>query len=80
MFRMSLLPPKTPADITATLRKAFNETWTDRAFLADYTRVMQTQPVLVTGDEGQKILADIGAVPKPIKDFLLDYSNRLTSK
>jgi hypothetical protein len=80
MFRMALLPPKTPADITATLRKAFNEMWTDRAFLADYTRVMQTQPVLVTGDEGQKILADIGAVPKPIKDFLLDYSNRLTSK
>jgi tripartite-type tricarboxylate transporter receptor subunit TctC len=80
MFRMVLLPPKTPADTTATLRKAFNEMWTDRAFLADYTRVMQTQPALVTGDEGQKILADIGAVPKPIKDFLLDYSNRLTSK
>jgi hypothetical protein len=41
---------------------------------------MQTEPVLVAGDVGQKTLAQIGAVPKPIKDFLADYSTRLTSK
>jgi tripartite-type tricarboxylate transporter receptor subunit TctC len=80
MFRMVLLPPKTPADITATMRKSFNEMWTDPAFLADYTRVMKTQPVMVSGDAGQKILADIGATPKEIRDFLLDYSTRMTSK
>lgn len=80
MFRMVLLPPKTPADTTATLRKAFDEMWTDHAFLADYTRVMHTEPALVSGAAGQKILAEIGAMPKPIKDFLADYSNRLTSK
>jgi hypothetical protein len=80
MFRMALLPPKTPSDITATMRKAFNEMWTDRAFLADYTRVMKAEPVLIAGDAGQKTLADIGTVPKEIKDFLLDYSTRMTSK
>jgi hypothetical protein len=80
MFRMVLLPPKTPSDITATMRKAFNEMWTDRAFLADYTRVMKAEPVLIAGDVGQKTLADIGAVPKEIKDFLIDYSTRMTSK
>ena len=50
------------------------------AFLADYARVMKTEPVLVSGDEGQKLLAAIGTVPKPIKDFLIDYSTRMTSK
>jgi hypothetical protein len=80
MFRMALLPPKTPADTVATMRKAFQDMWTDRAFLADYARVMKTEPVLISGDDGQKLLADIGAVPKPIKDFLVDYSTRMTSK
>jgi len=41
---------------------------------------MKTEPVLVSGDEGQKLLAAIGTVPKPIKDFLIDYSTRMTSK
>lgn len=80
MFRMALLPPKTPADTTAVMRKAFQELWSDRAFLADYSRVMKTEPILVAGEQGQKILAEIGAVPKPVKDFLVDYSTRLTSK
>jgi hypothetical protein len=80
MFRMALLPPKTPADTVTIMRKAFQEMWTDRAFLADYARVMKTEPVLVAGDAGQKLLAEIGTVPKEIKDFLVDYSTRLTSK
>ena len=80
MFRMALLPPKTPADTVATMRKAFQEMWTDKAFLADYARVMKTEPVLISGDAGQKLLTEIGTVPQPIKDFLVDYSNRLTSK
>jgi tripartite-type tricarboxylate transporter receptor subunit TctC len=80
MFRMALLPPKTPGDVTAVMRKAFQEMWTDRAFLADYARVMHTEPVQVSGEEGQKTLAEIGNVPPQIKDFLVDYSTRLTSK
>ena len=80
MFRMALLPPKTPADTVAIMRKAFQEMWTDRAFLADYARVMKTEPVLIRGEDGQKLLAEIGTVPKPVKDFLVDYSTRMTSK
>jgi tripartite-type tricarboxylate transporter receptor subunit TctC len=80
MFRMALLPPKTPASTVAVMRKAFQEMWADRAFLADYARVMKTEPVLISGAEGQILLAEIGTVPKPIKDFLVDYSTRMTSK
>ena len=80
MFRMALLPPKTPASTVAVMRKAFQEMWADRAFLADYARVMKTEPVLISGAEGQMLLAEIGTVPKPIKDFLVEYSTRMTSK
>jgi hypothetical protein len=80
MFRMVLLPPKTPADITAMMRVAFKEMWADPAFLADYTRVMKTQPVLVSGDEGQKILAGIAGIGPQIKDFLVGYTDRLGGK
>jgi hypothetical protein len=80
MFRMVLLPPKTPAATVAIMRQAFEEMWTDRAFLSDYARVMKAEPVLIPGAQGQMLLAEIGTVPKPIKDFLVDYSTRMTSK
>jgi hypothetical protein len=80
MFRMALLPPKTPAAIATMMRSAFNEMWADRAFLADYARVMKTEPVLVSGDDGQKILAGLAGIRPEITKFLVDYSNRLTSK
>ena len=80
MFRMVLLPPKTPAGVTAAMRKAFKDLWADQAFLADYARVMKTEPVLVTGEDGQKILAGLGGIRPQIKQFLTDYTNRLGGK
>ena len=39
------------------LRTAFAEMWKDPQFLADYSKVIKTEPILVTGQEGQEILA-----------------------
>jgi hypothetical protein len=80
MFRMALLPPKSPDDITSTMRTAFDELWRDPQFLADYSRVESSEPILVSGSDGQKILADLGKIRPEIKTFLIDYTNRLGGK
>lgn len=78
MFRVALLPPKTADETVAIMRSAFTALWTDRQFLADYSKVIKTEPILVSGDEGQKVLAQIGSVRREVKDFLVDYIARLT--
>jgi hypothetical protein len=74
------MPPKAPADVVAAMRAAFTEMWNDKTFLADYTRVLAIQPVMVPGDECQTILTDLAKVPRPIKDFLVNYTNHITEK
>ncbi len=78
MFRVAMMPPKASEEALAVMRTAFNELWKDRRFLADYARAVKTEPPLVSGSEGQAILARLGSVPREVKDFLVDYTQRLT--
>ncbi len=80
MFRVAAMPPKSPADVVATMRAAFDELWQDQDFLAGYAKVLATKPIMVSGADGQGILADLGKVPRQIKDFLIAYTNRVTEK
>jgi len=80
MFRVAAMPPKVPGDVVATMRAAFVEMWKDQVFLNDYARVLAVKPIMVPGDEGQAILTDVGKVPRKIKDFLVDYTTRITGK
>jgi hypothetical protein len=80
MFRVAVLPPKSPDDVVTAMRSAFDDLWKDQAFLTDYVRVLATQPIMVSGSEGQAILVGLGTVPRQIKDFLIDYTNRVTGK
>ncbi len=80
MFRMILMPPKTPDDVLSTMRSAFGELWQDRQFLADYSRVEASEPILVSGSDGQKILEQLGKVSPKMKSFLIDYIDRMTAK
>jgi tripartite-type tricarboxylate transporter receptor subunit TctC len=80
MFRVAMMPPKTPDDTVAVMRTAFSDLWQDPQFLADYSKVEASEPILVSGREGQKILAALGKIRPEIKDFLIDYSNRMTAK
>jgi len=72
-------PPKASPEAVATLRAAFAEMWKDPQFLADYSRIIRTEPILVSGAEGQEILADLGKVPKEFKDYLVALTGRMTS-
>jgi hypothetical protein len=62
------------------MRTAFDELWKDQDFLADYARVLATRPIMVSGAEGQNILVGLSKVPRQTKDFLIDYTNRVTEK
>ena len=80
MFRVAAMPPKTPADIVTLMRTAFNDLWKDQQFLADYARVLATEPIMVSGSEAQVILANAGKIRPEIKKYLIDYTNRVTEK
>jgi tripartite-type tricarboxylate transporter receptor subunit TctC len=77
MFRTALMPPKTPSEAVAAMRTAFVELWKDRGFIRDYANVVETEPILLTGEEAQDIVAALGGVTPGIRAFLVDYSNRL---
>ena len=49
----------------------------DRAFIRDYANIVKTEPILLTGEEAQDIVAALAKVKPEIKAFLVDYSNRL---
>jgi hypothetical protein len=80
MYRVAVLPPKSPDNIAAAMRTAFDDLWKDEDFLKDYSRVLATRPIMVSGAEGQSILAGLGQVPRKVKDFLVDYTNHVTDK
>jgi tripartite-type tricarboxylate transporter receptor subunit TctC len=77
MFRTALMPPKTTGEPVAVMRSAFVGMWKDPAFIRDYSNIVKTEPILVSGEEAQDIVAALGKVKPEIKAFLVDYSNRL---
>jgi tripartite-type tricarboxylate transporter receptor subunit TctC len=80
MFRVAVLPPKSTQEAVTVMRAAFDDLWKDQDFLKDYERVLATQPLMVSGSDGQQILVDLGKVPPKIKHFLVDYTTRVTEK
>ena len=80
MYRVVVLPPKSPDNVVTAMRTAFDDLWKDETFLSDYSRVLAMRPIMVSGAEGQGILGGLGQVPRKVKDFLVDYTNRVTDK
>jgi hypothetical protein len=80
MFRVSLMPPKSSGESVAIMRAAFVDMWKDPKFLADYSKVIKTEPILVTGSEGQAVLSGVANVRREVTDFLADYTANMTSK
>jgi hypothetical protein len=80
MFRVAMMPPKSSGEAVATMRDAFVKMWKNPQFLADYSKVIKTEPILVTGAAGQEVLTGLASVSDDVKEFLVKYSNNLTSK
>jgi tripartite-type tricarboxylate transporter receptor subunit TctC len=77
MFRTALMPPKTTGEAVAVMRAAFVNLWKDQSFISDYAKVVKTDPILVSGEEAQAIVAALAGVKPEIKAFLVDYSTKL---
>jgi tripartite-type tricarboxylate transporter receptor subunit TctC len=77
MFRTAVMPPKATEEVVAEMRAAFIELGKDPQFVRDYSNVVKTPPVLVSGQGGQQFLAAVGKIKPEIKAFITDYSNRL---
>jgi hypothetical protein len=77
MFRAAVMPPKSSGQAVEVLRAGFADLWKDKAFIDDYTRVVKTAPIMVSGDEAQKIVADLGKVSPEVKTFLTNYTKTL---
>lgn len=69
--------PGTPADRVALLRKTFVDTMKDPAFIKEAEqRKLDLDPEPVTGEELQKLVADIYATPEPLVTRLRDMGVR----
>jgi tripartite-type tricarboxylate transporter receptor subunit TctC len=79
MFRVAVTPPKTSPEAVAVLRSAFTQMWKSPQFLADYSRIIKTEPILVTGAEGQEVLAALGSVPEKYKEYLTATVGKMTN-
>jgi hypothetical protein len=77
MFRTALMPPKTVPEAVAIMREAFVDLWKNPEVIRDYASVVKTDPILVSGEEAQEIVAALASVKPEIKAYLLDYTNHL---
>jgi hypothetical protein len=80
MFRVALMPPHASSEAVSIMRAAFIDLWKDQGFLADYSKVIKSDPILVKGEEGQAVLKGVASVPDDVKNFIVSYANGLTAK
>ncbi len=67
MARPFAAPPGLPPKIAAILRRAFDATMKDPAFVAESEKI-QAEVLPTTGEEVQKLVARLYATPKPVVD------------
>jgi tripartite-type tricarboxylate transporter receptor subunit TctC len=77
MFRTAFMPPKTVPAAVKEMRAAFVTLFQDREFLSDYQRAVRTEPRLVKGEDGEKIMGRLAGVKPEIKTFLAGYLKKL---
>ena len=77
MFRVAVLPPKTGSEHVQIMRAAFVDLWKDKAFIDDYSKIVKTPPIMVSGPDAQEIVGELGKVKPEIKSFLIDHIKNL---
>jgi tripartite-type tricarboxylate transporter receptor subunit TctC len=73
MTRMVLMPPKTPPQVIAILRQAFDSLAKDQDFLEDAIRTMRFQPRFEVGQAGELLFKRASETSPEIIAFLRQY-------
>lgn len=80
VFRTFFMPPKAPQEAVSTMRAAIVALWKDPQFIRDYSKVVRSDPVLVSGDDGEEIMAGLAKVKPEVKTYLKEFGDRLVKK
>ena len=73
MTRMFLLPPKTPQETVAVLRKAFDSLSRDQDFLQEAIGTMRFQPRFEVGEAGERLFQRASQTSPEVVNFLRKY-------
>jgi tripartite-type tricarboxylate transporter receptor subunit TctC len=73
MYRTVFLPPTAPKAAILEMREAFEKMGKDPSYIADYEKVVRAKPRILLGEEGDRIIADLGTMPSATAAFIKDY-------
>ncbi len=80
MFRTFFMPPKANKEAVNVLRGAVESLWKDQEFIKAYAKAVRSNPVLVTGPEGEAIMKGLANVNDETRKFLKDFGNNLAKR
>ncbi len=80
MFRTFFMPPKANKEAVNVMRAAIEALWKNQAFIKDYAKAVRSDPVLVTGQDGDAIMAGMAKVSPDIRKYLQDFGNNLAKR
>jgi len=80
MFRTFFMPPKANKEAVTIMRAAIESLWKDQAFIKDYAKAVRSDPVLVSGADGEAIMKSLASVGPDVRTFLKDYGNNLSKR
>jgi hypothetical protein len=80
VFRTFFMPPKANKEAVNTMRAAVESLWKDQNFIKDYAKAVRSDPVLVSGRDGEAIMAGLAKVKPEVRAFLKDYGNSLIKR
>jgi tripartite-type tricarboxylate transporter receptor subunit TctC len=80
MFRTFFMPPKANKEAVAIMRAAIVSLWKDQAFIKDYAKAVRSDPVMVTGEDGEAIMKGLAGVKPETRTFLKDFGDGLANR
>ena len=80
MFRTFFMPPKANKEAVGIMRAAIVSLWKDENFIKDYSKAVRSKPVMVSGEDGEAIMANLAKVKPEVRTFLKDYGTNLPKR
>jgi hypothetical protein len=73
MSRVALMPPGSPPEAVAILRKAFASLSLDEEFISDAKKVMRFHPRFEVGEDGERLRQKVLSASPELVDFIRQF-------